>query len=162
MPVVHPRVSLAVVERKVDKVLGKFHLDIDDMSEPHQELAGRLVRESLPSDVQSGLETLRRVVDENTDRLLDSVSRIDPTLSGPVQAFRSQSLGLLTEVERKVVQSLKRENNIALTQVAKAQLHLFPGGQPQERVFNPFYYLIRYDWAFLEALRGHADAAVLP
>ena len=162
MPVVHPRVSLAVVERKVDKVLGKFHLDIDDMSEPHQELAGRLVRESLPSDVQSGLETLRRVVDENTDRLLDSVSRIDPTLSGPVQAFRIQSLGLLTEVERKVVQSLKRENSVALTQVAKAQLHLFPGGQPQERVFNPFYYLVRYDWAFLEALRGHAEGAVLP
>ena len=40
MPVVHPRVSLAVVERKVGKVLGKFHLDIDDMSQPHQETRG--------------------------------------------------------------------------------------------------------------------------
>jgi len=162
MPVVHPRVSLAVVEGKIDKVLGKFHLAIDDMAEAHQEVAGRLVRERIPSDVQSGLERLRKVVSENTDLLLDSVSRIDSTLSGPVKAFRRHSFALLTDVERKIVQSLKKENHVALAQVAKAQLHLFPGGWPQERVLNPFYYLVRYDWAFLEALRDHADRAVLP
>ncbi len=161
MPVVHPRLSVAVVERKVEKVLKKFDLAIDELSEPHHELAGRLARDSIPSDIQSGLETVRRLLGENTDVLLKSVSQLDPTLSGPVSTFRNQSFGLLTEVERKVVQSLKRDNDVALAQVSKAQLHLFPNGDPQERVFNPFYYLVRYDEAFLSELNRLAGHAVL-
>jgi len=55
-------------------------------------------------------------------------------------------------LEKKVVHALKRENEIALAQLEKAQLHLFPMGKPQERVLNPFYYLARYGGAFLEEL----------
>ncbi len=161
MPVIHPRVSLAVIERKIDKVLAKFDLEIDQLAVPHEEFAGQLARASIPGDIASNLDTLRTLIGENGELLSESVSRLDATLSGSAQSFRKQSLGLLSDVERKVVQSLKRANEVALTQVAKAQLHLFPGGKPQERVFNPFYYLVRYDEAFLAELRGHADRAVL-
>ena len=162
MPVIHPRVSLAVVESKIDKVLTKLGLDLDDMDVPPHELSGKLAREHVPEDIQGALATLKGSLGSDVQTLLDSVSSLDPTLSGPVQAFRKQSFRLLADVERKVVQSLKRENEVTLTQVAKAQGHLFPDGQPQERVFNPFYYLIRYDQAFLRALAQHAEAAVLP
>ena len=162
MPVIHPRVSLAVVESKIDKVLTKFGLDFDDMDVPPHELAGKLAREHVPEDIQGALETLKGSLGSDVQTLLDSVSSLDPTLGGPVQVFRKQSFSLLADVERKVVQSLKRENEVTLTQVAKAQGHLFPDGQPQERVFSPFYYLIRYDQAFLYALAQHAEAAVLP
>ncbi len=47
---------------------------------------------------------------------------------------------------------MKRESEIALAQLDKAQRHLFPGGKPQERMLNPFYYLTRYGNSFLEAL----------
>ncbi len=162
MPVVHPRMSLTVIERKVEKVLKKFDLDIEAMDAPHERLAGRIAREQIPEDIQSALDGLRRTLGEGTDRLAASVSGLDPTLSGPVKSFRNSTFGLLSDVEKKVVQSLKRENDVALSQIAKAQLHLFPNGQPQERVFNPFYYLVRYDRAFLDELAAQAEAAVLP
>ena len=47
---------------------------------------------------------------------------------------------------------MKRQNEIALAQLAKAQLHLFPEGKPQERVLNPFYYLFRFGNPFMAAL----------
>jgi bacillithiol biosynthesis cysteine-adding enzyme BshC len=162
MPVIHPRVSLTVIETKIDKVLIKFDLSLDDLDVPPQELAGKLARENIPEDIQAALATLRQSLGAGAQALADSVSRLDPTLSGPAQAFRKQSFGLLTDVERKIVQSLKRENETTLSQVAKAQAHLFPTGQPQERIFNPFYYLIRYDQGFLTELQRHAEEAVLP
>ena len=77
---------------------------------------------------------------------------IDPTLKGPVQHVRSQSFAALDELEKKIVHALKRENEIALAQLEKAQLHLYPESKPQERVMNPFYYVARYGGAFLEGV----------
>ena len=39
---------------------------------------------------------------------------------------------------------MKRQNEISLSQLEKAQHNLYPLGKPQERVLNPFYYLVRY------------------
>jgi uncharacterized protein YllA (UPF0747 family) len=76
--------------------------------------------------------------------------------------MRTQSLSLLDDVEKKVVHSLKRENDIALAQIAKARAHLFPLGRPQERVLNPFYYLARYDEELTRKVEAAAAGAVLP
>jgi bacillithiol biosynthesis cysteine-adding enzyme BshC len=162
MPVIHPRLSVCVVESKIEKVLRKFELVIDDLDVVPEELAGRLAKERIPDSVQSSLDLLRTTLNAESDGLLEGVAEIDPTLSGPVQTFQNQSLSLVDDIERKVVQSLKRRSEITLNQVAKAQLHLFPLGQPQERVLNPFYYLTRYDEAFLAAAWSHALDAVLP
>jgi uncharacterized protein YllA (UPF0747 family) len=80
------------------------------------------------------------------------VKEIDPTLKGPVRHVRSVAFSALDDLEKKVVHALKRENEIALAQLEKAQLHLFPEGTPQERVLSPFYYLARYGDGFLDAV----------
>ena len=161
MPVVHPRLAAAVVEAKVGKVLAKYGLAIDDLAAPFPEIAGRFARGSIPEGVQSALKDLRRSLGQGSARLARSVAEIDPTLTGPVKSLQSQSFALLAEVEKKAVQSLKRANEVSLAQLRKAKLHLFPLGRPQERVLNPFYYLVRYDQAFLDALARRAEEAVL-
>ena len=50
------------------------------------------------------------------------------------------------------MQSVKRENEVASNQVEVAQRHLFPEGQPQERILAPLYYLVRYGSEFVESL----------
>ncbi len=161
-PIVHPRVSLAIQETKVGKVMEKFGLDMETMARPHHEVAGDLVRDDIPEDVKSSLNALRQAIGKGGGKLRTAAAALDPTLKGPVENFRKQGMGLLDDVERKVVHSLKRENEITLAQVEKAQLHLFPLGRPQERVLNPFYYLFRYGEEFLEQVEERARDAVLP
>ena len=50
------------------------------------------------------------------------------------------------------MQSVKRENEVATSQLAVAQRHLFPDGQPQERILAPLYYLVRYGDDFVASL----------
>ena len=161
MPVIHPRLSVAVIEGKVEKVLTKFGLGVDDLAAPYPALAGAIARDRIPEDVQSALKELRRSLGLGSARLARAIAEIDPTLTGSVKSLQSQSFALLTEVEKKAVQSLKRANDVALAQLRKARLHLFPLDQPQERVLNPFYYLVRYDQAFLDAVSLRAEEAVL-
>lgn len=161
-PIVHPRAAFSVLEGKVEKILRKFALGLEDLALAEHELAGKLAREEMPGEVHDALRALERSLAAGADALEEATIPIDPTLRGPLDALRSQSGQLLADVERKILQSLKRRNEVALTQAAKAQLHLFPLGQPQERVFNPFYYLIRYDDAFLDAVNDRVRQAVLP
>ncbi|NJD19479.1 MAG: bacillithiol biosynthesis cysteine-adding enzyme BshC [Gemmatimonadetes bacterium] len=152
MPVVHPRLGATVVEGKIRKVMDKFGLGVDDLQGPFHELAGRVAREEVPDSVRAALGTLRGAIGKGVGELQDAVKAVDPTLKGTVQHVRSQAFSALEELERKVLAALKRENEIALTQLEKAQLHLFPLGKPQERVVNPFYFLVRYGGAFLDEL----------
>jgi bacillithiol synthase len=162
MPIPHPRAALTLLEGKVAKVLEKFSLELDDLSRPHHELAGRVARDEMPEEVRAALGRLRGEVARGTGELGKAVKQVDPTLGGPVEHLRNQTFALLDEVEKKVVQSLKREQEIALAQLRKAQLNLFPLGRPQERVLNPFQYLVRYDRDFLERTAAAGIGAVLP
>ncbi len=160
-PVIHPRLSGTVVETKVGKVLEKFGLEREELQRPHHELAGRLLRDEIPEPVRRALGGLKGTLAKGTAELRKAVGEVDPTLAGPVDHLRSQGFALVDDVERKVVQALKREQAIALQQLEKAQLHLYPRGRPQERVFPAVYYLARYGNRVLEAWWAGAEEAVL-
>lgn len=159
-PLVHPRLSAVVMERKVEKVLQKHTLELEQLATPFHELAGRLAREELPEGIRRELGQFRGAVARHTTELAREVAGLDPTLRDSVEQLRSNGFTGLAEVEKKVVQALKRENEITLAQIAKAQLHLFPGGIPQERRMNPWYFLFRYGPAFLEQVLEQARSSV--
>jgi len=152
MPVVHPRLGATVVEAKIRKVLDKFGLGVEGVQRPFHELAGEVTRDEVPGAVRAALGSLRGAIGKGVGELQDAVKTVDPTLKGTVQSVRSQAFSAMEELERKVVAALKRENEVFLSQLEKAQLHLFPMGKPQERVINPFYFLARYGGAFLDEL----------
>lgn len=161
MPVVYPRWSVTPVEPKIRKVLDKFGLELHSLGRPFHELAGEVARDEMPGEVRTSLGTLRASLADGLARLKQAVKAVDPTLVGPVQHVATQTDAALTELEKKIVHAVKRENEIALAQLRKAQLHLYPAGKPAERIQSPFYYLARYGDAVLDelysALGAHLD-----
>jgi bacillithiol synthase len=153
-PLVHMRPSFRLIESKVDKVLEKFDLAPEDLARPHHELAGSVLRDDMPASIRQALGALRAGIARGTQDLSVSVAELDPTLKGPVEHVRNQGFQQISEVEKKVVQTLKRQNEIALEQLQKAQIHLYPGGSPQERVLGPWYYLFRYGGELIDRLAG--------
>jgi bacillithiol biosynthesis cysteine-adding enzyme BshC len=152
MPVVFPRWAATPVERKVGKVLEKFDVSVADLHRPFHEIAGEVAREEVPDEVRGALGKLRGAIGAAAGELQAAIKEVDPTLKGPIQHMRGQAFAAIDEVEKKIVAAVKRETDIALSQLEKAQLHLFPRGQPAERVQTPFYFLARYGDAFLDAL----------
>lgn len=162
-PIVHPRLSAFLVESKVDKVLDKFGLAIEELAQPHHELAGRIARDEIPAPIRSSMGSLRGEIARRTRELAESMAELDSTLKGTVDGVRNQSFSAMDDLEKKVTQAVKRENEIALEQLDKAQLHLYPGGTAQERMLSPFYYLFRYGSDLITRLRSAADdVLVLP
>ncbi len=157
MPVVYPRFGAMLVETKIRKVLDKFGIEIEALQRPFHEISSEIAREEVPADIRAAVGKLRGAIGGGVSELQKAASALDPTLKGPVQHLRSQVFGALDDVEKKVMQAVKRESEITLAQLEKAQLHLYPYGKPAERVQNPLYFLVRYGGAVLDDLYEQFD-----
>jgi bacillithiol synthase len=153
-----PRWSGILVEPRVDRVLQKFNIDLDDLFEPAGALEARLVRAQLPEDAVRTIEELRDAIESGYGVLGASAAEIDPTLARPVQGAKHQALAGVHEIERKLVQHLKRRQEIELGQIAKARAVVLPDNQPQERVLTVAPFLARYGPSLLTELAEVVEA----
>jgi len=139
-----PRWSGVIVEPRVDRVLEKFGLELSDLFAPPGAVEARVVRAQLPPAVGQALERLRASLEEGYGTLERAAAEIDPTLVRPTQ-----------DIEKKLVQHLKRRQETELGQLTKARTAVMPGAKPQERVLTVAPFLARYGPALLAEL---ADA----
>ena len=124
-----PRWSGVLVEPRVDRVLEKFGVTLEDLLEPGGALEARLVRSQLPAEAVEALERMRAALEAGYDTLARSAEEIDPTLARPIQGARHQALAGTQEVEKKLMQHLKRRQETELGQIARARGSVLPEQQ---------------------------------
>jgi bacillithiol biosynthesis cysteine-adding enzyme BshC len=160
MPVVHPRMGATVVERKIRKVLDKYEVTRDRLEMPAHELASELARDGMPEAARKALGRIRGAIGQGSAELTAAVASLDPTLKGPIGSARGAAFEAFAEAEKKIVQAVKRDQEIVLQQIEKARLHLRPDGKPQERVSNVAYYLARFGASFVQEVHDAMPAAL--
>jgi bacillithiol synthase len=153
-----PRWSGILAEPRIDRVLDKFGISLDDLATPAGALEARLVRSQLPSEGMAALAALREAIDTGYATVGRVAAEIDPTLERPVAGARQQALAGTQDVEKKLVQHLKRRQETELSQIARARTAVVPGGKPQERVLTVAPYLARHGPELLPALSGEIEA----
>jgi bacillithiol synthase len=139
-----PRWSGVLVEPRIDRVLQKFGIELDDLLQPPGPLESRLVRSQLPEQAIRTLQSLRETLLSGYETLAQSAVDIDPTLARPVEGTKNQALAGLNDIEKKLVQHLKRRREVELGQLAKARALVLPDNQPQERVLTAAPFLARH------------------
>jgi bacillithiol synthase len=139
-----PRWSGVLVEPRVDRVLRKFNIDLEDLLEPPGALEAKLVRSQLPEQAVRTLAELKSEIEAGYEKLGKTARDIDPTLDRPVQGSKNQALAGINEIERKLVQHLKKRQEVELAQIAKARAVVLPENKPQERVLTLAPFLARY------------------
>lgn len=149
---VAPRWSGRVVEARVRKVLEKFGIVADALSQPEGQLEATLVAGDLPPAAREAIATLRTALASEYQRLAEAAVSVDPTLRKPIDSARNAAQAAVAEIEKRLVAHLKKQNDILLQQLDKARRNLFPLGRPQERVLNVATYAVRYGPAFLDAV----------
>jgi bacillithiol biosynthesis cysteine-adding enzyme BshC len=152
-----PRWSGLVVEPRVERVLAKFSLTVDDLLGPDGVIEGRIARSQLPESVTSTVARLRQAIEDEYGSLTAAAVSIDPTLEKTVQGARSNAVRGMEEIEKKLVQHLKKRSETELGQVARARNLVRPDGKPQERLFTVAPFLARNGREFLDAVLAQAE-----
>jgi bacillithiol synthase len=153
-----PRWSGVLVEPRVDRVLEKFGVELPELLLPPGALEARLVRSQLPAEAVQALAALRAALEAEYDVLERAAVEIDPTLARPTQTARQQALSGTQDIEKKLVQHLKRRQETELGQLARVRTAVAPGGKPQERVLTVAPFLARYGPDLLHQLTDAFEA----
>lgn len=151
-PVAVPRFSARIVEPKVERLLERLDLKVEDALIPRDELIERLARREIPGEVRSALNEIRIDLARGYEQLLDRAAEIDATLAGAVGASRNRGLGEAAKMERKVLRAIKKSDRIAVDQLDRVLDSLRPNGLPQDRVLNVLPFLGRYGDHFLREI----------
>jgi bacillithiol biosynthesis cysteine-adding enzyme BshC len=160
MPVIYPRKSLTVVERKIDRVLSKYHLDIPDLWGGADGIIRTLGEGGVPEPLGQALSHAASHVERDFEPIIKGVASFEPTLKETAQLSRGRMVQQLRYLEKKIVQAAKKQNDIAVGQIRKAGDHLYPNGHLQERVLNIVPFLLKYGPLFVDKLDEAIDLDV--
>jgi bacillithiol synthase len=157
MPVIYPRKSLTVVERKIDRILAKYRLEVPDLWGGPDGIIRRLGESGIPEALARALSHAASRAEQDFEPIIRDVAAFEPTLKESARLARGKIAQQFRFLEKKIVQAAKKQNDIAVGQVRKAGDHLYPQGHLQERVFNVVPYLLKYGPAFVDRLDEAMD-----
>jgi bacillithiol biosynthesis cysteine-adding enzyme BshC len=157
MPPVVPRAGFTVIERKMQKLLTKYGLELCDLFQGSRALLRQIVEGTVNQEVGNRFDRLESAIDSRLGEMEEPLKSVDPTLVGALGTARKKIQYQLENLRSKFVSAESRRREILTRQVDSLLVTLYPSGGFQERQINILYFLSRYGPEFLEQLYDAID-----
>lgn len=152
MPIIFPRRSITIVEKKISKILTKHKLSPIAFLTKSNTLTNALIKTKLNKSLVKILTRTKNSIEQNLREAEKSIINFDSNLGAVVNKSSSKIHFELEWLEEKVLQSYKKQNEILLAQIKKTQTHLYPHKHLQERYLSWVPYTIKYGWNFVDTI----------
>ena len=157
MPIIYPRKSISIIEKKIDNVLKNYNLKIQDMWQNVDKIINEITKSQIPESVEKILHNAASHIDDDFKFIKQELIALDPTLENAADL----SLGRIKQqfhfLEKKILQASKRKNDIIIQQINKAKNNLYPDNKLQERTLNIVQFLIKYNFNFIDEIYEAID-----
>ncbi len=150
MPVIYPRASVTLMEEKIQKVLEKYSLDLEELFGDVDAILAKVSEQVSEVKVDSLFESLEVRIKESLNEARFGIQQIDPTLNGTIDATIAKFQQQLDVLKQKTQKAQQQKEEISLKQIKKAALNIFPNGNFQEREFSVIQYLNKYGPDFVK------------
>ena len=156
-PIVFPRFSFTVVERKIGKILEKYQLNFEDIFLGNEALIKKVVEQNLDQSLAAKFSALEQEFGEKLGELEGPLKAVDATLAEALRTTQQKVQYQVAHLRTKFVHAETRHQETLTKQIDKALAILYPLKTLQERRINIFYFLARYGMDFLAQLNEEID-----
>ncbi len=164
-PILH-RASMTIVESRTGRTLERYELELSDFFEGLENVLARVVEEHLGAETGQAFAHTEETVNQELDRLRESLRGVDPTLAEALETGRRkinyQLNGLRTRFHRA---QLNRDRAVH-RQIERAFSCLYPEKTLQERRINITSLVARHgpyvvDWIYDAINLGSQDHQIV-
>jgi bacillithiol biosynthesis cysteine-adding enzyme BshC len=152
MPLIIPRVSLTILEKKIADALEKYQIAVLSLFENAEKAVSDTLKQSLPKEIESELKQLTEQIVSQFQQLNDNVTQWEPSLKDAISNSRNSVLHQINNLENKIGLAHKKKNETVREQLNKLVNHLVPNRELQERTMNLVPYLVKYNYDFINQL----------
>lgn len=157
-PVFVPRSSLTLVEPSMQRLLGRFSLDLPDLDQSPEQLAEKLLQEEDgEGHIEDKVETIKNRLRAELDGVEKVLKTIDASMVGALDRARTKTSEELERLQNKVRNARQNREGTGIQQLRRLCNLLRPRSRVQERVFGPIAYLNSFGPRLADELIGAAD-----
>ncbi|MCX7919832.1 MAG: bacillithiol biosynthesis cysteine-adding enzyme BshC [bacterium] len=157
MPIVVPRVSITMVEKKIADVLDKYHIELGLIFENAEKTISDTLNQSLPQAIDFELNRLKEQIERQFQQLNETVTQWEPSMKEAIMNSRNSVLHQVRNLEQKIGLAHRKKSETVREQLKKLVNHILPNRDLQERTFNIIPYLIKYNVEFIDRLYSTID-----
>ncbi|ANU22819.1 bacillithiol biosynthesis cysteine-adding enzyme BshC [Planococcus donghaensis] len=146
LPVIMPRLSLTLVNRKTQRLLNKYKLDFSSVVNEHQIAAmrNRLMETIREQEAEALLANLELELEKNYEQIKQQFSLVSKGLTPIVEKNLQLHVKQLKFLKNKLQDEVILQNSIEFEHYAAIENELLPNGGFQERTYCPFTYMNQY------------------
>lgn len=151
MPIVYPRSSVTLVERRVASFFDKYELPLELFYEEGL-LRNKMMYKVNEIKIEDIFADYFDEINAATYRLSEKIEQIDKSLTDGLKNRKDRYLEIVENFQRKFLDVQAKLNE---TNVSKLQSYLnmlYPEGVLQERFFNVTYFINKYGFDFVTRL----------
>ncbi len=150
MPIIYPRASFTIIESKVQRIVDKNGLDLQDLSEDYERLFSRLSKDIASEKLGDVLEASKSEISHVLERLALELTAFDPNMKNMVESTKRKIDHQINVLAEKAYKVQRTRDEILRDQMKRACMNIHPDGKPQERVFSIVQYLVLYGLQILD------------
>jgi bacillithiol synthase len=158
MPVLLPRADFTLVDPKAERLLKKYHLDVEDVWCSPQALRNRMYNSAVPKKLSREFDENLRDIEKSLKKLQKAVAKVDPTLEGTIGRAEKRIRYQIEKLRHKTGASLDRHEKVIEQHEKFLQNLLFPHRELQSRELCFLPFLGRWGSGGLQSLQEHASA----
>jgi bacillithiol biosynthesis cysteine-adding enzyme BshC len=156
-PLILPRASLTLIEKRHAKTMSRFNLSFNDIFEGGEAVLRKVVEGGLDQNTAIVFDETETVINEQLERLRQSLHGVDPTLAEALKGGREKILYQLHHMRTRFVHSRSRRDEVTRQQIERMSTALYPHRNLQERELNICYFLARYGYEVLDQIYAAID-----
>jgi bacillithiol biosynthesis cysteine-adding enzyme BshC len=157
MPLILPRADFTLIDPKAERLLNKYHLQVESVWQGRQQLRKSMHGVSVPEELGKEFDDSIHQMKEKLAHLNQSVANVDSTMQGAISRAEKRINYQLEKLREKTGASLDRHHKVLDQHEAFLENLLYPekGLQSRDLCFLPF--LARWGSAGLVELEKHAN-----
>jgi len=149
-PVLYPRASATIIESRVQQILDKHELKLQDFFHDNEQLALKIADSSSEIKVADIFSRVEKEFLAVFEGLSEDIGLIDQTLIDVVSGAKLKTDQYLNVVREKALAAQKRKNEVIFRQIYKTSNVLYPDENLQERELNFIYFANKYGLDFIK------------
>ena len=156
-PLVLPRASFTLIERRFAKTLTKNGLNFQDLFAGLAEVFTKIGEQSLDQETSDTFQETEAVIEKQVEKLREVLLKVDSPLAEALKGGKANMLSNIHRLRATYVKNVSQRDEATRNQIERAFAVLYPNKGLQERELNISYFLARYGYGIIDEIYEALD-----
>lgn len=152
LPIIYPRFSATIIEKRIKKVLDRFEIRDADLQLDREKLTRKIIEERLNLNLDELMAEFKNDMEESIKRIEKNISNYEMNISSSFDRIKRNIKKETSVLEKKLYSEYKKQNSYVTGSLNKVYQSLFPYNNLQERELSVWDFINKYGFDFTGSL----------